>query len=110
MLHSRVHPVSGCWIWTGNFNHHNGYAQRWEPMVNGKRRKEYVHRQSYREFNGPIPDGTEIDHVASRGCISKLCWNPGHLEAVTHQVNTQRRGHPCGIRCIIHDPRKRGMA
>jgi hypothetical protein len=88
MLHSRIDSVSGCWVWTGNVNPRNGYAMRWEPMIARKRRKEYIHRQSYREYVGPIPDDMEIDHL----CRNRACWNPAHLEAVPHQVN-QRRMH-----------------
>ena len=52
----------------------------------GKQGGRYVHRLAYEAMVGPIPDGLEIDHV----CRNKLCWNPWHLEAVTHQENNQR--------------------
>lgn len=36
----------------------------------------------------PVPEGLEIDHL----CFNKLCYEPTHLEAVTHQENLQRSG------------------
>jgi hypothetical protein len=45
-----------------------------------------VHRWMYEYFNGPIPDGLEIDHL----CKTKRCVNPDHLEPVTHAVNMAR--------------------
>lgn len=47
-----------------------------------------VHRWSYTQFVGPIPDGLEIDHL----CRNRGCANPEHLEPVTSSENT-RRGH-----------------
>src|SRR4051794_245047 len=49
-----------------------------------------AHRLAYELLVGPIPDGLHIDHVASRGCESRLCCNPAHLEPVTPGVNARR--------------------
>lgn len=49
-------------------------------------RRVMVHRVSYETFIGPIPKGLEIDHL----CRVKVCANPEHLEAVTHQENVRR--------------------
>jgi hypothetical protein len=49
-----------------------------------------AHRVSYEFYQGPIPEGHEIDHVWQRGCRSRQCINPEHLEAVTHQENVRR--------------------
>jgi hypothetical protein len=57
--------------------------------ING--RKVLVHRLAYmlgvlgQEGIGPIPDGSEIDHL----CELKLCLL--HLEAVPGSVNKERR-------------------
>lgn len=74
-----VDPVSGCWIWTGGLST-NGY---------GKAAGTYVHRLSYAVAKGPIPPGTEIDHL----CRNRRCFNPDHLEAVTHKENMGRAPH-----------------
>lgn len=46
----------------------------------------HAHREAYRLWRGPIPDGLEIDHL----CRVRRCVNPWHLEAVTHQENVAR--------------------
>lgn len=79
-LINRSWEWDGCWVWEGSTNG-VGYGQLYHQ---GKR--QYVHRIAYRLLKGPIPEGLVIDHL----CRNTLCWNPAHLEAVTHQVNTQR--------------------
>lgn len=54
------------------------------------RRKVLVHRAVYEYFNGPIPEGLTIDHVRARGCHSRACCNPSHLEVVTFRDNVLR--------------------
>jgi hypothetical protein len=46
-----------------------------------------VHRLAWEWANGPIPDGLVIDHL----CMNRACVNIEHLEAVTQQVNAERR-------------------
>lgn len=71
----------GCWVWKGAKWEETNYGQM---RIGGKLIR--AHRVSYLLFKGEIPAGTEIDHL----CRNKLCVNPDHLEAVTHQVNMQR--------------------
>lgn len=46
----------------------------------------YMHVVEYEKVNGPVPDGLELDHL----CRNRACYNPDHLEAVTHAVNMSR--------------------
>jgi hypothetical protein len=69
---------SGCWIWQRHRTP-RGYGY---ISVNG--RMVFVHRLTYTELVGPIPDGLVIDHK----CRVTSCCNPLHLRAVTQRVNT----------------------
>src|SRR5262245_35041552 len=71
-----IDQESGCLLWTG-YVAPNGY---------GNTGGRLVHRLMYEWFNGPIPDGLEIDHT----CRVKHCAAPAHLEAVTHAENRRR--------------------
>lgn len=80
LLAGHVVDEAGCWIWQG------------APGLNGYGRMsvgdvlQYVHRLSYAQHVGPIPDGLTIDHL----CRVRLCINPAHLEPVTREENTRR--------------------
>jgi len=45
-----------------------------------------AHRYAYRGMVGEIPEGLEPDHL----CRRPACWNPYHLDPVTHRVNVLR--------------------
>lgn len=80
---------NNCWIWTGAVR--AGYPTF---TVDGPRgactRSVGAHRWSWEYANGAIPEGLQIDHVKDRGCTSKLCVNPSHLEPVTPRENSLR--------------------
>src|SRR4029450_9036329 len=65
---------SGCWLWSGARCWGYGYfhAESRRPWVR-------AHRWTYERWIGPIPAGTELDHV----CRTRAWVNPAHLEAVT---------------------------
>lgn len=85
----KIDPVSGCWLYQGAITK-RGYGNCW---IDGK--NMYAHIVMYELAYGPVPrteDGAPffVDHVAARGCISRACCNPAHLEAVTPKVNVRR--------------------
>lgn len=85
-----------CWPWLGSAND-VGYGVfsiaglAWKP-----------HRIAYTLLVGPIPGELTIDHVRERGCTTKLCCNPAHMEPVTQSVNKKRSANP---NCPCGEPR-----
>lgn len=79
----RVDIVHGLWdtpCWCWQMSRRNGYGQ---SVLNGV--IGYAHRVSYELFNGPIPDGVEVDHL----CKITICCNPDHLRLVTKEENVR---------------------
>lgn len=86
---------NGCLLWTAAEDHRERGA--YGAFDHGGRTIR-AHRFAYTALVGPIPDGLVIDHVRDRGCVSRLCVAPDHLEPVTHAENVRRgerthRGH-----------------
>lgn len=82
-------PNSGCWLWNGATSS-AGYGQISFPRT---KRLMFAHRFAFELLAGPIPAGTELDHL----CRVPSCVNPAHLEPVTHRVNMLRGNHPMAI-------------
>lgn len=86
-------PDGACWVFDGPLNQGGYGLVTLRPPGEGT--KQYrAHRLAYEVWVGPIPDGLTVDHVAKRGCVSKACCNPAHLEAVTNAENSMRSGNP----------------
>jgi hypothetical protein len=69
-----------CWEWTaGKFT--DGYGQ-----FNDGESKISAHRWAWESLVGPVPEGTELDHL----CRNVACVNPDHLEPVPHGENVRR--------------------
>lgn len=76
-------PVIGpCWTWTGRLQD-GGYGELGSRRLESSR---LVHRYTYTQFVGPIPEGLHVDHW----CRNRACCNPCHLEAVTNHINHLR--------------------
>ena len=84
-----THPELGtCWLFTGTTTPYGRIA---------KAQDSYTHRLGWKLLRGPIPDGKELHHR----CGVYACWNPDHLEPVTHAENQRhlrrthcKHGHP----------------
>ena len=81
-------PDGQCWLWQGCVNK-AGYG-----ITTIDKRQWRAHRLAWTAWVGPIPDGLTIDHVKARGCTSRLCCNPAHLELVTGGINSMRGEGP----------------
>jgi len=96
----RCHPELGtCWVFTGPADPYGRI---------GKGSERFVHRLGWKQLRGPIPDGMELHHR----CGVHACWNPDHLQLVTHAENLAyrrkarcKRGHPLSGANLRIDPR-----
>jgi len=83
-----VHPLSGCWIWTGAPDR-DGY---------GRIRGRGAHRVVWEHLVGPVPGGLVLDHRhEERGCLTRACCFPRHLQPVTPRENTLRGIGPSAV-------------
>lgn len=71
---------NGCWVWVSSCDE-DGY-----PKCGYRAGQTLAHRAFYVILVGPIPAGTELDHL----CKNPSCVNPAHLEPVTHAINISR--------------------
>lgn len=79
---------NGCWLWQGAKTW-DGYAVLRVKTPPGSVRRQVnkkLHRLTYAEFAGAIPDGLSLDHL----CRVRNCVNPKHLEPVTTAENVRR--------------------
>ena len=89
--HVSPNPETGCWVWTGGlYDAQHGYGNFGVKRDDGKWRAERAHRVAWELYRGPIPQGTEIDHL----CRNPICVNPDHLQPVPHLVNLERGNSP----------------
>lgn len=79
----------GCWLWQGSI-YWNGYGQ----LSRVFRGTQLAHRAFYIRQHGPLPRGTDLDHL----CRVRSCVNPDHLEPVTRAENL-KRGHQARTHC-----------
>lgn len=74
-----------CRIWLGGTTGTGRGGGYGKMSVNGE--MVSVHIVSYTHHYGYIPPRKQIDHL----CNNRLCWEPTHLEIVTHIKNQKRR-------------------
>lgn len=71
--------VDDCWIFSGSSL--RGYGQ-----IHREGKTEYVHHVGFEYLRGERNRSLETDHL----CRVPMCWNPWHLEEVTHEENVRR--------------------
>jgi hypothetical protein len=92
--------VGDCLIWRAHAR--GGYGCIDIRNGSGGKSNRQVHRVSYEEFVGPIPEGLQVDHwchsrdpyACIRPCIHTLCWNPEHLRLLTPAEHRALRNSP----------------
>lgn len=89
---------TGCLIWVRSKNS-RGYG-----LIGVNGRVELVHRMAHEVWIGPIPAGYQVDHVLANGCLSRLCIEPNHLEAVTQLENMRRTPQAQKTHCLRDHP------
>lgn len=76
---------SPCHLWQGALSGSGRGKDYGRISINGV--TSAVHRVSYTHFFGYIPLKRQVDHL----CNVRNCFNPEHLELVTHLQNQKRR-------------------
>lgn len=98
-----VDPAWGCWEW----QHRDGPDSFMYGSVVWQGTSWPVHRLTYTLLAGAIPDGLDIDHVFARGCHSKGCCWPEHLEPVPPRLNAIRAGRGNWLKGVHPDAGRR---
>lgn len=105
---AKVNKTETCWLWTAACHKVGSYGDFWDgtKRPNGTNRIVRAHRFAYELLVGPIPAGTEIDHI----CHVRRCVNPDHLRVTTHVENMQNRSEFWGAsgRRGVHLDRRTG--
>jgi hypothetical protein len=99
ILRRRKVTPNGCWEFMGARNTRNYGQTTVGSMKDGSRRVRKIHALAYELWVGEVPEGMELDHL----CRNPPCFNPAHLEAVTHQENL-RRAYPEKSECFKGHP------
>lgn len=86
-------PEGACWIFNGALSS-GGYGVLGIRPPKSPAVQYRAHRLAFELWVGAIPVGFTIDHVRARGCTSRACCNPAHLEAVTAGENALRGDGP----------------
>jgi hypothetical protein len=81
----KVQKTETCWLWIAS-TFKDGYGQ-FHPNAGSP---AAAHRFAYELLVGPIPKGTNLDHL----CRVRHCVNPDHLEPVTNRENILRGESP----------------
>lgn len=81
----RTEVVGECFVWKGPTSGEGRGGGYGRMSLDGQ--TVAVHLVAYTHFHGYIPGKKQVDHR----CRNRLCWNPDHLELVTHRQNQRRK-------------------
>jgi hypothetical protein len=73
--------ATGCWLWNGPTSGNGRGGGYGRVSINDTTCA--VHIVSYTHFYGYLPASRQVDHK----CNNRRCWNPDHLQLVTHRRN-----------------------
>ena len=79
----KVLSVGDHWLFFGAWS--GGYGM---IRHSHKKRSYLAHRASNEYFRAALSDSEVLDHM----CRIRCCINPDHLDVVTSEINTMRRG------------------
>ena len=85
MARCTIDPITNCWNWDGPTSGDGRGGGYGRVCISGC--TVAVHLVSYTHFYGFIPRKKQVDHI----CENRLCFNPTHLELVTHLQNQRRK-------------------
>lgn len=86
-------PENGqaCWEHDGQLSRpFVGYPRISVRLPGGKHAKKLAHILMFEHFNGPVPEGYEVDHQ----CHNHRCINPDHLQALPRYNNRAKNRPP----------------
>jgi hypothetical protein len=81
---AKVDTSGDCWTWTAAVNSY-GYG-----VIGSDGKVKKAHRLAYEWTNGPIPDGSLIDHI----CRNRACVRASHLRLASQKQNQENLEGP----------------